>query len=334
MTEMTGAAKAAVLLVQLGKQTSAKVLAALRDTEVERVSGEIARLGEVESHVAESVLREFTELATAHEYAGQGGIELARELLETSLGRERADEIIGRLSATMQDVPFGFLQRADARQVLSFVQDEHPQTIALVLAHIPAHSASRILSGLAPDLQSDVAHRIAVMSRTAPELVREVEASLERKLSSFLQPTDVSTVGGLQPLVEIINRADRATERLILEGLEKRDKELADTVRSHMFIFEDIVSLDDKSIQLVLRGVEGADLAIALKGVSADVRDKVMRNMSERAAENLVDEIDTLGPVRLKSVEEAQGKVVQAIRALEESGEIVVRRGDDDQFVS
>jgi flagellar motor switch protein FliG len=255
-------------------------------------------------------------------------------VLEASLGRDRAGEIVGRLSAVFVDVPFRFLEKADPRQVLSFLHDEHPQTIALVLAHMPAGPASQILSGLSGELQADVANRIAIMDRTSPNIIRQVEATLERKLSSVLQPTELSTVGGLEPLVEIINRSDRATERLILEGLSGRNPELAEQIRSKMFMFEDILGLEDRAIQLVLRQVETSDLATALKGVRPDVQQKVMKNLSERAAENLVEEIDLLGPVRLSSVEEAQAKVVNAIRALEESGQITIRRGDDDEYVT
>jgi flagellar motor switch protein FliG len=261
-------------------------------------------------------------------------VDFARDLLEASVGSERAADIVGRLSAAFVDMPFKFLQKADPRQVLSFIQEEHPQTIALVLAHMTAPQASQVLSGLAPDLQADVAHRIAVMDRTSPDIIKQVETTLERKLSSVLQPGDLSTVGGLEPLVDIINRADRATERLILEGLASRDPELAEEIRSKMFMFEDIITLEDRSIQLVLRQVETADLATALKGVRDDVRNKVMRNLSERAAENLADEIEMLGPVRLRQVEEAQAKIVQVIRTLEESGQIVIRRGDDDEYVA
>ena len=331
--ELGGLRKAAILLIQMGRDEAAKVLAHMRENEVEEITAEIVRLGSVETAIADDVLTEFHELATANKYAGQGGMDFARDLLEASLGRDRAAEIVTRLNTAFMDVPFGFLSQADPRQVLSFLQDEHPQTIALVLAHIPAAQASQILSGLSPDLQSDVAHRIAVMDRTSPDIIRQVEATLERKLSSVLQPGDLSSVGGLEPLVEIINRADRATERLILEGLAGRNPELAEEIRSKMFMFEDITSLDDRSIQLVLRQVETNDLATALKGVREEVRQKVMRNLSERAAENLADEIEMLGPVRLRTVEESQAKIVQAIRTLEESGQIVIRRGDDDEFV-
>jgi flagellar motor switch protein FliG len=331
---VSGLRKAAVLLVQMGREHSAKVLSKLRQTEVEELSAEIMRLGTVEATLAEEVLEEFHMLAGERVGASVGGVGFARELLEASLGTDRAGEIVGRLSAVLVDVPFGFLQKADPRQVLSFVQDEHPQTIALVLAHMPAAAASQILSGLAGDLQADVANRIAVMDRTSPNIIRQVETALERRLSSVLQPTELSTVGGLDPLVDIINRADRATERLILEGLAGRNPELAEQIRAKMFMFEDIVGLEDKAVQLVLREVETADLAMALKGVRDDVRAKVTKNLSERAAENLVEEIDLLGQVRLRNVEEAQAKVVQAIRRLEESGQLVVRRGDDEQFVA
>jgi len=333
-TEMTGLRKAAVLLVQMGRDDAAKIMAHLREAEVEELTAEIVRLGQVESDVADVVLAEFHDMATGHRYVGQGGMDFARDLLEASLGKERAGEIVGRLTNVFTDVPFGFLTQADPRQLLSFLQEEHPQTIALVLAHMTATQASQVLSGLAPELQADVAHRIAVMDRTSPDIIRQVESTLQRKLSSVLQPSDLSNVGGLEPLVEIINRTDRATERMILEGLAGRNPELAEEIRSKMFMFEDIVTLDDRSIQLVLRQVETNDLATALKGVREEVRQKVMKNLSERAAENLADEIEMLGPVRLSNVEESQAKIVSAIRVLEESGQIVITRGgDDDEFV-
>lgn len=332
--DVPGLRKAAVLLVQMGKEASSIILSQLRESEVEELTAEIVRLQSFAPELADEVILEFRDLAVARRYVGQGGFGFARELLEDSLGDGRASEILNRISAAVMEMPFQFLARADARQVLSFLQDEHPQTIALVLAHMTADQASMVLSGLAPALQADVAHRIAVMDRTSPEIIKSVEGMLERKLSSVLQPSDLSEIGGLEPLVEIINRADRATERMILEGLEGRDPELAEQVRSRMFMFEDIVTLDDRSVQLVLRQVETADLATALKGVSDTVRDKIMRNLSERAAENLADEVELLGPVRLRQVEEAQAKVVQTIRALEESGQVTVRRGADDEFVA
>lgn len=331
---MSGLRKAAVLLLQMDKDDSARVLSRMRDAEVEELSAEIVRLQAVDSDVAEGVLEEFHELVSARRFGGEGGLAVAREMLVASLGADRAGVIMGRLSAAVLNMPFQFLHEADPRQVLSFLADEHPQTIALVLAHLTAEQATTILAGLQPALQADVAHRIGVMERTSPDIVRQVEAQLQPKLSSLVSPSDASSVGGLQPLVDIVNRADRGTEKLILEGLEGRDKALADEVRSRLFMFEDIVSLDDRAVQLVLRQVETADLATALKGVRDDVRDKITRNLSERAAENLVEEIDLLGPVRLRQVEESQAKVVQVIRLLEEQGQIVVRRGSNDEFVA
>jgi flagellar motor switch protein FliG len=332
--EMTGLRKAAVLLLQLGKENAAKVLGQMREAEVEALTAEIVRLDFVDGAVVEGIVDEFHTMVIAQRHAAQGGMEFAREMLIQSLGSERADEIVGRLSAVFRNQPFSFLQKADARQVLSFVQDEHPQTVALVLAHMNAAQASAVLSGLSPELQTDVANRIAVMDRTSPDAVLQVESVLERKLSAVMQPTEGSSVGGLQPLVDIINRSDRATERMILEGLAERNPELAELVRAQMFVFEDITSLDDRAVQLVLRQVESADLAVALKGVREDVRTKVLKNMSERAAENLSEEIELLGPQRLKTVEDAQAKIVQSIRSLEESGQIVITRGDDEEMVA
>jgi flagellar motor switch protein FliG len=327
---MTGLRKAAILLVRMGKEYSTRVLASLSEAEVEELSAEIARLGKLEPEVVGDVIDEFYAMATT-KHAGAGGLQYARELLEASLGPERATLILDRLQASMTDMPFNFLSHADPRQLLSYVQYEHPQTIALVLAHVPSALASSILSGLAPEVQSDVAHRIAVMDRTSPDVIRQVEVALQRKLSTVLQPDQLSTVGGLGPLVDIINRADRTTERLILEALEARSPEIAEEIRRRMFMFEDIVNLDDRSVQLVLRQVEPSDLATALKGVSEAVRDKVTGNLSERGRENLLEEIDLLGPVKVKMVEEAQQKIVSVIRSLEDSGQIEIQRGGEQE---
>ena len=331
---MTGLRRAAVLLLQLDKTASTRVLSLLRETEVEELSSEIARLGAVDSAAADQVLAEFHDAVVHRSHAQEGSLEYAGELLRGSLGEERAAEIVDRLSASMTDVPFGFLNHADPRQLLSFVQNEHPQTIALVLAHLPAASGSQILSGLGPELQADVAHRIAVMDRTSPETIQLLETALERRLSSVLQPSELSAAGGVQPLVDIINRADRTTEKAILEALESRNPELAEQVRRKMFMFEDIINLEDRAMQLVVREVEPAELATALKGVAEPVRDKVTRNLSERGRENLAEEIEMLGPVRLRMVEEAQAKIVDAIRRLETSGQIEIQRGGEDELVA
>ncbi|WP_436698120.1 flagellar motor switch protein FliG [Nocardioides sp. BYT-33-1] len=328
-----GVRKAAVLLIQLGKERAAQVLAHLSDAEVEAISAEIARLDAVSASETAQVLTEFHDLATAHAHVTQGGFGFAQQLLEQSLGPERAKEIMERLHAAAVQMPFQFLHRADPAQLRGFIADEHPQVIALVLAHMAADKASLLLSGLPAHQQAVVAHRIAVMDRTSPEIVRTVEAVLERKLSSMLQPAEVSQVGGVDPLVNIINRSDRPTERQIVEGLEGLDPALADEVKSRMFMFEDIVGLDDRSVQQVLRQVDTAELALALKGVSDAVRTKITTNLSERAAENLLEEVELLGAVRLAQVEEAQQGVIRTIRQLEEQGQIMVRRGNDDEFV-
>ena len=331
---LTGRRKAAILVLQLDRHAQARVLAEFSDAELEDLATEIARAGEVSAEISAAVLREFGMLHGSGGTMVRGGMDQSRELLLAALGENRAGAILDRLSTTMIDPPFKFLQHADARQLLNFISDEHPQTIALVLAHVPAPLASKVLAGLDSALQGEVAHRIATMDRTSPDIINQIEASLERRMASLLVPSDLSAVGGVQPLVEIINRADRGTEKLILEGLENRDPELADEVRSRMFLFEDLVNLEDRAVQLVLRQVEVANLAVALKGVPPTVHNKIMKNMSERAAVTLAEEIELLGPVRVHAVEEAQGEVVRVIRELEESGQIVVSRGDADEFVA
>jgi len=328
-----GVRKAAILLVQIGQENAAKVMSHLRESEVEAISAEISNLDSLGGQETEAVLEEFRDIAGAHANVMRGGPAFARALLEESLGYERAEAIMNRLAASALQLPFQFLHRADPRQLLSFISGEHPQVIAVLLAHIPSDKATLVLSGLEPEQQADVAHRIAVMDRTSPEILQRLEAVLERKMSSVLQPLDISTVGGLDPLVAIINRSDRATERLIVEGLQARDPELAEQIKSRMFMFDDIVMLEDRDMQLVLRQVENGDLALALKGVAEEVRTKVTSNMSERAATTLLEDLELLGPVLLRQVEEAQQKVILTIRRLEDAGEIVLRRGADDEYV-
>jgi flagellar motor switch protein FliG len=330
---MTGLRKAAIFLVQLGRDKAAKVMSLLPEPLVEELTGEIVRLRDVPPSESELVLTEAHELLAIQANSARGGLDLARQLLAQSVGSERADEIMERLGATLAEMPFEGIRRADARQLLSFLADEHPQTIALVLAHLAPQQSATVLSGLTQTVQADVAYRIASMEPASPDVIRIVERELERRMTTVLGPQEMSTVGGVAPLVAIINRADRSTERMILEGLETVNAELAEIVRAQMFIFEDILTLDDKAIQLVLRNVESADLALALKGVAPGVKDKITRNLSTRAAENLVEEIELLGPVRLKQVEEAQAKIVQEIRTLEQSGQIVIVRGSDEAMV-
>ena len=329
---LSGAEKAAILLLRLGSERSAKVLKLLGESEVTQVTAEIVRANHVRREDSDGALAEFATLVKASDQlATSGGLATARQLLEASLGESRATEILANLRQSLVRAPFEFLRHSDPRQVLNFLSNEHPQTIALVLAHMPPEHASTVLGGLPDELQRDVSIRIATLSAISPDVVARVESQLERRLSSVIKgPSESHTADGVQTLIDILNRSDRTTERSIFEGLETHDAELADEVRSRMFVFEDIVSLEDRAVQLVLRQVESKDLATALKGVRDEVRSKIMRNISERAAENLEEEIVLLGSVRLKMVEEAQGGIVRVIRALEESGEVTVSRGNDE----
>ncbi len=332
--QMTGLQKAAVLLVQIGTEGSAKVLKSLNQLEIEELTAEIARLQSITPEVADAVMGEFKELAAARHYFAQGGLRYAAEVLEATLGPIKAREIMARQSALLVEMPFEFLGRVDAQMVLSFLQDEHPQTISLVLAHMQSDQAAAVLSGLPEAMQADVAHRLAVMEHTSPDIVKQVESQLQRRISTVFQVSDTSTVGGLRPLVDIINHSDRNTERLILEGLEARDSVLAEQVRAQMFMFEDILTLEDRMVQILMRNVDLKDLAVALKGVREDVREKFTSNISERAAVGLVEDMEVLGPVRVKQVEEAQAAIIRTIRTLEESGEIVISKGAGDDFIT
>jgi flagellar motor switch protein FliG len=332
---MTGTQKAALLLIQLGKDQASRIMAMLDEAEIEELTTEIARLERVDAATADEVIDEFFAASIGPKGArGRGGLTFAQQLLEASVGRDRAQDMIERLATSLQGQPFEFLHHADARQVVGLLTNEHPQTIALVMAHLRAELASQIMTGLAPEVQAEVAHRIALMERASPDVVAVVAETLQRKASAVLTPTETSAVGGVQPLVEIINRADPTTEKAILEGLEQRDKSLAEEVRSRMFVFADITLLEDRAIQLVLRGVEMSSLATALKGAADEVRDKILTNLSERARENLIEEMDLLGPVRMSVVEESRAAVVQAIRQLEETGQIVIRREGEDEYVA
>ncbi|MEK7423662.1 MAG: flagellar motor switch protein FliG [Actinomycetota bacterium] len=328
---LTGAQKAAILLLKLDKEHSAKVLKLLGETEVAQVTAEIVRARSISKDDADHALTEFAALVVAGDHVSSGGLATAQKLLQASLGEHRAAEILESLQQSLVKAPFEFLRNADPRQILNFMSLEHPQTIALLLAHISPDIASTVVGGLPEDVQRDVSVRIATLEQSSPEVMAMLEAQLERRLSSVVKSqTSAAAADGVQTLIEILNRSDRATERSIFEGLESHNEELADEVRSRMFVFEDIVTLEDRAVQLVLRQVDAKELATALKGVRAEVKQKIMRNMSERAAQNLEEEIVLLGAVKMKTVEEAQGAIVRVIRALEESGEVVVTRGTDE----
>ena len=331
---LTGPQKVALLLIQVGKEAAAKIMAQFNEQEIEQITAEIARIQSVDDDTVADVLQEFTRAARKGSLLVQGGYSYAQRLLEETLGREKAAQVLERLANRIQVQPFEFLMSADARQVVSLLTGEHPQTIALVLAHLRPEHASAIMAGFPPEVQTNVARRIAIMDKASPEVVATIAEQIKRKATSLLTTHEMSSVGGVQPLVEIINRADAATEKLILEGLAEQDPELADQIRSMMFVFADITLLEDRGIQLVLRGVETTTLATALKGADDAVKEKILRNMSERARENIVEEIDLLGPVRMSIVEEARSHVVQVIRKLEETGEIMISREGEDEYVA
>ncbi len=330
--ELNGRQKAAIFLVTIGSEISADIFKHLREDEIEALTFEIARLESVEAEDRDKVLLEFKELMMAQDFITSGGIDYARELLEKSLGNQKAIDIINRLTSSLQIRPFDFIRRTDPTHLLNFIQQEHPQTIALILAYLEPEKASIILSSLPHETQSDVAKRIATMDRTSPETLREVERVLEKKLST-LSSEDYTSAGGVESIVEILNRVDRSTEKTIIESLEEEDPELAEEIKKRMFVFEDIVLLDDRAIQKVLREVDQQELGKALKAVDNEVQDKIFKNMSKRAANTLKEDMEFMGPIRLKDVEEAQQKIVSVIRKLEEQGEIVVARSGEDEMV-
>ncbi|MFM1921469.1 MAG: hypothetical protein RLZZ303_3103 [Candidatus Hydrogenedentota bacterium] len=296
---------------------------------------ELSSLGTVDTELKASVLDEFYQMAVAKQYVAQGGLDFAKDLLEKSFGAERAFEILNRLQASLQEVPFQFLKKADPTQVSSFIQDEHPQTVALIIAHLEPGMGALILSSLTPDVQSDVIMRIATMDRTAPEIVREVERVIERKMASVFTG-GFTFAGGVKSVAEILNRVERNSEKAIMADLDERDPELADEIGRLMFTFEDVIHVDDAGIQKALRDIESKDLALALKGSNDDLKAKIFRNMSTRAAEMIKEEIEFMGPVRMKNVEEAQQKIVAVLRRLEESGELIVSGrggGDADEIL-
>jgi len=329
---LKGREKAAVLLVSLGPEVASKVYKNLDESTIEMLTMEIAGLRKIQSSQREEVLREAQELLLAKEYMTQGGVDYAKKLLEASLGPERAQEILRRITASLQVRPFDFIRQTDPQQILAFVQNEHPQTIALIISYMEPKQAAQVMGGLPPNLQAEVAKRIASMERVTPEVLREVERVLERKVSTVLSQ-DFTIAGGLDALVAIINNADRATERNIMEKLEEEDPELAEEVKKRLFVFEDILGLDDRSLQRVLRDVDMKDVALALKGASEALREKFFKNLSKRAVEMLKEDMEYMGPVRVRDVEEAQQKIVNVIRALEEAGEIVIARGGEEELI-
>ena len=331
-TELDGVQKAAILLITLGPEKAASIFKHLKEDEIEQLTLEIANIRNVTPAEKEVVLSEFYEVCLAQQYIEEGGIGYAKDLLQKALGEDKAKEVLGKLTASLQVRPFEFIRKTEASQILNFIQDEHPQTIALILSYLSATQAAGIISTLTPDKQTDVAKRIALMDRTSPDVIKEVENILEQKLSSLVNQ-DYTIVGGIDSIVEVLNTVDRGTEKHIMENLEIEEPELADEIRKKMFVFEDILMLDDRSIQRVLREVENSELAVALKGANEDVQNAIFNNMSSRLSAMIREDMEYMGPVRMKDVEEAQQKIVNVIRKLEDSGEIVISRGGGDEIV-
>src|SRR5215211_4871024 len=336
-SRLTGTSKAAALLVSLGAEHAAAIFGHLREEEIERLSLEMAQLDSVTPQDTEAVYAEVVETAHAAGFYAEGGVDFAREVLEASVGSERAAEIIGRLAAIIEMRPFEFLRRTPPDQIASFMQTESPQTIALVVANLHTTLAAQVLSQLPPEQQAHTAVRIATMNETSPEVIKDVEAVLRQKLSSVISQ-EYAASGGVKPLADILNSADRSTERNVLDRLSELDDELAEEVRSLLFVFDDIVKIDDRGIQLVLKEADQKDLALALRGVSDDVKEKIMKNMSQRGAEMLLEELEIQPPQRRSVVEEAQSRVVAIIRKLEDAGALTISRGagsedDEEQLV-
>jgi len=331
-TEYTGREKAAMLLISLGPEKSAEIFKHLKEEEIEQLTLEIANIRSVTPDEKEKVLEEFYQICLAQEYIAEGGIGYAKEILEKALGPQKAMDVINKLTVSLQVRPFDFVRKADASQLLNFIQNEHPQTIALILSYLKPQQASVVLSALPQEKQADVARRIAIMDRTSPEVIKEVERILEKKLSSLVTE-DYTITGGVQSIVDILNNVDRGTEKYIMEVIEIEDTDLAEEIKKRMFVFEDILTLDNRSIQRFLREVDNQQLAIALKGSTEEVQRVIFSNMSKRLAEMIKEDMEFLGPVRLKDVEEAQQKIVNIIRKLEDAGEIVISRGGGDEII-
>ena len=332
ISDIGGVQKAAILLIALGPERSSQVFKHLKDDEIEQLTLEIANTKSIPSDMKDAVLDEFYEVCLAQQYISEGGIGYAKELLDKALGEERAKTVIGKLTASLQVRPFEFVRKADPGQLLNFIQDEHPQTIALILSYLPSSQAAAVVSALAPEKQSNVAMRIATMDRTSPDVIKEVEKVLEKKLASLVNQ-DYTIIGGVDSIVSILNSVDRSTQKHIMEELEVENPELADQIRKKMFVFEDILLLDNRSIQTVLREVDNNELATALKNANEDVQKAIFDNLSSRLAAMIKDDMEFMGPVRLKDVEEAQQKIVNIIRKLEDSGEIVISRGGGDEII-
>ncbi len=332
--KLTGVQKAAILFITLGPEASSGILKKLPESDIQKITYEIANITSVTAEQREEILNEFLQINKARDYIIEGGMDYAKQLLSKALGAQRANEILDKVSeATAQYRPFSIARKADSKQLLNVITAEQPQTIALILCYLQADKAAQVMAELPEETQSEVAYRIATMNTTSPMVIKEIESVLESKLSSVVR-TEMTSLGGVETLVGILNSVDRTTEKNITEGLEREDAELADKVKSSMFVFEDVISLDDVSIQRILREVEASDLALALKGCSDEVANCIYRNQSKRAAASLKEDMEFLGPVRITDVEKAQQKIVSIIRRLDDANEIIISRGGEDESES
>lgn len=329
---MSGRRKAAILMVTLGSEIAADIYRCLTDEEIEQITLEVANIGTIPQEQIALVIEEFYHTSMAKQYISHGGISTAREILEKALGPGKAMEIIERLQGMLQGTPFDFLKKVDPNHLLNFIQREHPQTVALILAYLNYDQSAVILSALPLEEQTEVALRIATMDQTSPEIISEVERVLERKIATVLSQ-EFSMAGGIEALAELLNRVDRGTEKSLMETIEEENQELAVEIKKLMFTFDDLILLDDRAIQQVLREVDFKELATALKGANDEVKQKIFSNVSSRAADNIREDMEFMGPVRVKQVEEAQQKIVAVIRRLEDSGEIVIQRGGEDSML-
>ena len=330
--KFTSKQKAAMLLISLGPEKSANVFKYLKEEEIEELTLEIASIKTVSPKVKEDILQEFYEMCLAQEYIAEGGIGYARQLLEKALGKEKAVDVINKLTVSLQVRPFEFARKTEPAQLVNFIQNEHPQTIALILSYLKPGQSAEILRSLPAEMQADTARRIALMDRASPDVINQIEKEFEKRLSTLVSE-DYTSIGGVDSIVDIINQVDRTTEKNIMENLEIEDPELAETIKKRMFVFEDIITLDSKSIQRVLREVDNHELSVALKGTNEDVKSVIMQNISKRLASMIEEDLEYMGPKRVKEVEEAQQKIVNVIRKLEDAGEIVISRGAGDDVV-
>jgi flagellar motor switch protein FliG len=332
--DLEGLSKAAILLLAVGAENASAVLKFLPAESVEEVTRELASLGRVAKELQSSVVEEFYNVSVASDYINEGNLDFAKELLKNSLDPKQADKVLSQIQTQVQRKPFSFLQRAESENLLTFIQDEHPQTIALIVCHLPHHKAAELIGGLPMAKQLEVIKRVANMDQTNPDVIREVERGLESRLSSMLMQS-MEKAGGVPTVSEILNLADRATEKSILEGLEAEDPDLVEQIRRLMFVFEDIKSVNDKGIQAVLKEVDNHELALALKTASEELRNKIFGNMSERASAMIKEDMQYMGPTKVSDVESSQQRIVDIVRRLEESGEVVIqgRGGDSEQLV-